>query len=71
MSRFYTDDAERDFDRWDMEQARREARLPVCDKCKKRINEDDYYDVHGEILCERCMQEKYRRSTEDYVNAHE
>lgn len=71
MARYYTDNAERDFDRWDMEQARREARLPVCERCGKRINEDDYYDVHGEILCESCMQKKFRRSTTDYVEANQ
>jgi formylmethanofuran dehydrogenase subunit E len=67
IGRHYTDDAERDFDRWDMEQAKREARLPVCDKCGERIHDDDYYDVEGDILCEDCMKEKYRRSTADYV----
>ena len=67
MSFYYTDDAERDFARQDMEQARREARLPVCEKCKKRINDDDYYEIDDEILCEDCMKEKYKRSTEDYV----
>jgi NAD-dependent SIR2 family protein deacetylase len=71
MSRFYTDEPARDFDRWDMEQARREARLPVCEKCKKRIKDDDYFDVYGEILCEEHMKEKFRMSTEAWVNANE
>lgn len=71
MSRFYTDDPARDFDWWDAEQERRLARLPVCDKCKKRIQDDDYYDVYGEILCEEHMKEKFRMSTEAWVNANE
>jgi hypothetical protein len=70
MARFYTDDPARDFDRWDAEQERRLARLPGCDKCKKRIQDDDYYDVYGEILCEEHMREKFRMSTEDYVDAY-
>lgn len=70
---FYSDDPARDFDRQDMEQARREARLPVCEnpKCKKRINDDYYYEDDGEILCEECLLAKYRRHTEDLVNAYE
>lgn len=70
MRYFRTGDPEADFLRQDMEQAMREARLPICDNCKERIHDDDYYDVEGEILCEDCMKEKYRRSTEDHVEAY-
>ena len=56
-----------DFNRQDMEQARREARLPVCEKCKERIYDEHYYDDDCEILCESCLLEKYRRYTEDYI----
>ena len=47
------------------EQARQ--RLPVCDKCRERIDEDNYFDIGGEILCEDCLIEKYRKNTEDYI----
>lgn len=65
----YTDDPARDFDRWDMEQARLEARLPVCEnpKCKKRINDDFYWEIDGEILCEQCVNERYRKYTDNYI----
>lgn len=63
----FTDDPERDFNRHDMEQARMEARLPVCDKCKKRIYDDIYFEIDGEILCEKCMHDRYARSTEDWL----
>ena len=63
----YTDNAERDFDRWDMEQTMREARLPVCDKCGERIRDDEFYDDGDEILCEDCLKAKYGRSTADYL----
>lgn len=65
--RFYTDDAERDFARWDMEQARREARLPVCECCGEVIHDDDYYEIDNETLCEECMKDKYMKSTEDFI----
>lgn len=52
------------------ERERRLARLPICEgfRCGKRIQDEDYYDVDGEILCEECMKRKYRRKTEDLVN---
>lgn len=70
MALYYTDDAERDFARQDLENERRRARLPVCEgrRCGKRIAEDEYYDVHGEILCEECMKRKYRRYTDDLLD---
>ena len=69
MSYSRTGDPLDDFNRQDMEQARMEARLPVCEnpRCKKRIYDEEYYDVEGEILCEKCMKERYRRFTEDYI----
>ena len=60
-------DPERDFDRYDRMMASREARLPICDRCKQRINADRYFDIGGEILCEDCMCDEYGRSTEDYL----
>lgn len=56
-----------DFDRLDRLQAQREARLPVCDKCRKPINDDIFFDIYGEILCEECLHDEYGRNTEDYL----
>jgi formylmethanofuran dehydrogenase subunit E len=50
------------------ERERRLARLPVCEDCHERIQDEDYYDVDGELLCENCMKKRYRRFTEDLVN---
>jgi hypothetical protein len=69
MSIFRTGDPLDDFHRQDMEQARREARLPVCEnrRCNKRIHDEHYFEVYGEILCEDCMIKRHRRYTEDYI----
>ena len=63
----YTDDPARDFAQWDMEQTMAEAMLPVCDDCGEVINDDYYYEVEGDILCEECMKHRYRKFTEDYI----
>lgn len=67
---FYSDDPVRDFDRHDMAMAQREARLPQCEKCGKPINDDFFYEIDNEILCEKCMHDEYSRSTEDWLNDH-
>ena len=66
MSYFRSGDPLDDFHRWDREQEEALKRLPVCMKCRRRIQDDDLYDIDGEILCECCMKVKYRRSVEDY-----
>jgi hypothetical protein len=57
------------FDLHDMEMERKRARLPVCDnrKCRRQINDDYYYEVDGDILCEKCMNLRFRKSVEDFV----
>lgn len=65
----FTDDPIADFNRHDMEQARMEESLPVCEKCKKRIHDDIFFDVDGEILCEQCMILRYGKRTEDYIES--
>ena len=55
-----------DFCRWDWEQEEALKKLPVCVMCRRRIQDDDFYDIDGEILCEDHMKDKYRRSVEDY-----
>lgn len=60
------------YDMWeaqDIEQERRRARLPVCDnrKCRRQIQDDYYFEVEGDILCEKCMNLRYRKSVEDYI----
>lgn len=58
------------YDLWeahDREQARREARLPVCEQCRERINDDFYWDIDGDILCGDCAATRHRKYTEDYI----
>lgn len=60
-----------DFNARDREQARYEARLPVCEECNHRIHDEEYFEIHGEILCLECVRKRYSKSTEDYANGYE
>ena len=67
---FYSDDPVADFDRYDAEMAQKEARLPQCEKCGQYIHDDFYFEINNEMLCEKCMEMEYSRSTEDFLNDH-
>lgn len=59
------------YDIWEaheIEMEKRLARLPICEnpKCKKRIQDDEYFEIDGEILCRDCMEDRYMKYTEDY-----
>lgn len=63
-----TDDPIHDFMMHDIEEEEWLGKLPVCEYCKEEIQDECYYDLgDGEILCEECLNDHYRRWTEDYV----
>lgn len=63
-----TDDPLRDLDRWLDEQDRKEAMLPRCSECGKPIYDDYYFEIDDKIYCQKCLDENFMRSTEDYIN---
>ena len=68
MSYFRSGDPLDDFDRYDMARAQYEAKLPQCEKCGKTIQDELYFFVNNEILCEDCMIDEYGRSTQDFLS---
>ena len=63
----YTDDPVADYDRHCAEQEKQMAKLPVCDDCGNPINDDFCYDIYGETLCEECLNNRYRKHTDDLI----
>ena len=60
------------YDIWnahDIENERKRARLPVCDnrKCRRQIDGEYYWEIEGDILCEKCAVLRYRKYTEDFI----
>ena len=70
MSYFRSGDPLDDFDRLDRAQAEWEAKLPQCERCGKHIQDEIYFDINNEILCENCMTDEYGKSTQDWLDNH-
>lgn len=63
----YSDNPLADFNAWDMEQTRQLARLPVCDYCRHEIQDDFYFEINEEIVCEECLTRHFRKAVDDYI----
>lgn len=64
MSFFRTDDPHRDFDRWEAEQEKLLAELPVCDICDNPIQDDHYYLIDGDNVCPECLENEFRKDVD-------
>ena len=60
---YITDDPIADFERYDLEQTKLEAKLPHCDYCGAALYESYYY-INGETLCEECLIDNFMREVE-------
>ena len=64
----YTDDTIADFNKWDAEQENRRKMLPRCCECGKHIQDDELFDVFGDLYCWDCAVKEFRRSTDYYID---
>lgn len=63
----FTDDPARDFERYDAEQEARLAKRPVCYECGEPIQDDDCWEMNGELICTECLEANHKKNTEDYT----
>lgn len=57
------------YDLWrqhDAEQSRLLSRLPICSYCGEPVQEEHYYLINDEILCKECLDNNFRKETDDY-----
>ena len=66
MSIFRSADLDADIRRRDQAEQDWEDSLPRCVRCGDPLD-SHLYEIDYEILCEGCMERKYRRNVEDYV----
>lgn len=64
---YRTDNPDRDFDRWDRDQADALALLPRCCECDEAIQDDFCYEINGETICEKCLTENHRKPTTQFI----
>lgn len=63
----WTGDPLADFDRYDAEQQRELDKLPKCSYCDEPIQDDCYFEINGECVCEECLNEHHKKLVEDYI----
>lgn len=64
---FYTDDPVADFAQHDAEQQQELEKLPVCVDCGEPIQDDHLFDIDGDLFCEECAMENFKRKVERYI----
>ena len=52
---------------YEEEQEKELEKLPVCSVCEEPIQDEFYFDIDGEIFCEDCLIDNYRKSVDDFV----
>ena len=60
----YSDDPARDFDAYDIGQARKLERLPKCRICGEPIQQERAVKLWGEWICDKCLDD-YREYVPD------
>ena len=58
------------YEAWKMHDAEENEsldRLPVCDYCGEPIQDEYLYEIDGELYCEDCMKEHFRKPTDKYM----
>ena len=59
------------YDLWKQHDAEQQAKLdklPECSNCNQPIQERYCYEIDNELLCEDCMKDSYRVTTEDFID---
>lgn len=55
------------YSQWEAHQMKQEAWLaerPVCADCDEHIQDDHCFEINGEYICPRCMEDLHRRDVE-------
>ena len=63
----WTDDPVKDYERYDAQRCAELERLPVCDECGNPIQDEEYYEFDGTLICEECLIDNHRKRVDDYL----
>lgn len=45
----------------DIKKEQRLARLPQCEYCGEHIQDEHYYEINCEIICEDCLNDNFKK----------
>lgn len=68
---YYTDNPDADYDRWLDEQWEISEKIPDCVSCGLKIIEDHFWQINGDIYCEKCARKEFTKSIDDYLEERE
>lgn len=63
----WTDNPILDYERYADEQQEALERCPICEICGEYIQDEHYYEINDEAVCQECLDNEYKRRTEDYM----
>ena len=64
----WTQNPERDAERYYNDLEEQAEKLPVCSECGERIDGEVAFEIDGEYICEECLIENHRVWVEDLIN---
>lgn len=59
------------YSQWKLREQQHECWLkkrPLCDYCEEHIQEEHFYLINGECICPDCMENNFKKWTEDFVD---
>lgn len=61
---------EDNYSKWEQHQQELDAALekrPKCDYCNEPIQDDYFFEINGEFICEDCLDRFFKKCTDDFV----
>lgn len=61
---------EDNYSQWEHHEWRQQqdlAKRPVCCYCQEHIQDEELFDIEGELYCKQCLVNNFRKNTEDYI----
>lgn len=58
------------YSQWEDHERKAEAWLakrPVCYECGEHIQDEDCWELNGELICTDCLEANHKKCTEDYI----
>lgn len=64
---YFTDDPVADEMRYTDEKDKQLQKLPKCSYCDEHIQDEHFYEINDEVICEECLKDNFRKNVEDYI----